>query len=46
MPAPPWPRQRPQVSFIVCTRDRVAVLEACIASIRAACRAHPGFAAE
>ncbi|TIS45964.1 MAG: glycosyltransferase [Mesorhizobium sp.] len=46
LPAPPWPRQRPQVSFIVCTRDRVAVLEACIGSIRAACRAHPGFAAE
>ncbi|MDX8480738.1 glycosyltransferase [Mesorhizobium sp. VK24D] len=46
LPAPPWPRQRPQVSFIVCTRDRAAVLEACIDSIRAACRAHPAFAAE
>ncbi|RWK01216.1 MAG: glycosyltransferase family 2 protein [Mesorhizobium sp.] len=46
LPAPPWPRQRPDVSFIVCTRDRLAVLEACIASIRAACRAHPAFAAE
>ncbi|OHV88780.1 glycosyl transferase [Mesorhizobium sp. ORS 3428] len=45
-PAPPWPRQRPQVSFIVCTRDRVAVLEACIESIQAASRAHPRFAAE
>jgi GT2 family glycosyltransferase len=38
--------QRPAVSFIVCTRDRLAVLEACIYSIRAACRAHPAFAAE
>ncbi|PBB95956.1 glycosyltransferase [Mesorhizobium sp. WSM3862] len=46
LPAPPWPRQRPQVSFIVCTRDRAAVLEACIDSIRAACLAHPAFAAE
>ncbi|RUX19505.1 hypothetical protein EOA23_30405, partial [Mesorhizobium sp. M2A.F.Ca.ET.042.01.1.1] len=36
LPPPPWPRQRPQVSFIVCTRDRLAVLEACIDSIRAA----------
>ena len=45
-PAPPRPRQRLEVSFIVCTRDRVAVLEACIASIQAACRAHPAFAAE
>ncbi|WP_217576809.1 glycosyltransferase family 2 protein [Mesorhizobium sp. GbtcB19] len=45
--APPSPVQRrPQVSFIVCTRDRLAVLEACIDSIRAACRAHPAFAAE
>ncbi|MEZ2329616.1 glycosyltransferase family 2 protein [Mesorhizobium sp. RCC_202] len=43
---PPWPGQRPQVSFIVCTRDRLAVLEACIDSIRAACLAHPAFAAE
>jgi glycosyltransferase involved in cell wall biosynthesis len=46
LPGPAWPRQRPQVSFIVCTRDRLAVLEACIDSIRAACRAHPAFAAE
>ncbi|TGP20374.1 MULTISPECIES: glycosyltransferase [unclassified Mesorhizobium] len=46
LPAPPWPRQRPQVSFIVCTRDRIAVLKTCIASIRAACLAHPAFAAE
>ena len=46
LPVPPWPRQLPQVSFIVCTRDRLAVLEACIDSIRAACRAHPAFAAE
>ncbi len=45
-PVPPWPRQRPEVSFIVCTRDRLAVLEACIDSIRAACLAHPAFAAE
>lgn len=36
----------PEVSFIVCTRDRVAVLQACIKSIQAACRAHPAFAAE
>ncbi|ESX04736.1 glycosyl transferase [Mesorhizobium sp. LSJC268A00] len=35
-----------EVSFIVCTRDRAAVLEACIASIQAACRAHAAFAAE
>ncbi|TGQ12198.1 MULTISPECIES: glycosyltransferase [unclassified Mesorhizobium] len=46
LPPPPWPRQRPPVSFIVCTRDRLDVLEACIDSIRAACRAHPAFAAE
>ncbi|RRH95977.1 glycosyltransferase [Mesorhizobium tamadayense] len=46
LPVPPWPRQRPQVSFIVCTRDRMAVLEACIGSIQAACLAHPAFAAE
>lgn len=46
LPVPPRPRQLPQVSFIVCTRDRLAVLEACIDSIRAACRAHPAFAAE
>ncbi|WP_292256605.1 glycosyltransferase, partial [Mesorhizobium sp.] len=46
LPPPPWPRQRPQVSFIVCTRDRLAVLEACIESIRAACRAHPAYTAE
>lgn len=46
LPALPWPRQRPRVSFIVCTRDRLAVLQACIDSIRAACRAHPAFAAE
>ena len=45
-PVPPWPRQWPEVSFIVCTRDRLAVLEACIDSIRAACLAHPAFAAE
>ncbi|MBZ9761125.1 glycosyltransferase [Mesorhizobium sp. CA8] len=38
--------KRPQVSFIVCTRDRAAVLEACIDSIRVACAAHPAFAAE
>ncbi|RAZ84698.1 glycosyltransferase family 2 protein [Mesorhizobium hawassense] len=45
--APPSPvRQRPQVSFIVCTRDRVSVLKACIESIHAACRAHPAFTAE
>ncbi|RWP08205.1 MAG: glycosyltransferase [Mesorhizobium sp.] len=36
----------PEVSFIVCTRNRVAVLEPCIKSIQAACRAHPAFAAE
>ena len=46
LPPPPWPRQRPQVSFIVCTRDRAAVLEACVDSIHAACRAHPAFTAE
>jgi glycosyltransferase involved in cell wall biosynthesis len=46
LPPPPRPRQRPEVSFIVCTRDRLDVLEACIVSIRAACRAHPAFAAE
>lgn len=45
-PAPARPQQRPEVSFIVCTRDRVAVLEACIDSIRAACAAHPAFATE
>ncbi|TGP57324.1 glycosyltransferase [bacterium M00.F.Ca.ET.230.01.1.1] len=46
LPAPPWPGQRPQVSFIVCTRDRAAVLETCVDSILAACRAHPAFTAE
>lgn len=46
LPPPPWPRQRPQVSFIVCTRDRLDLLEACIDSIRAACRAHPAYTAE
>ncbi|MDG4884169.1 glycosyltransferase [Mesorhizobium sp. WSM4884] len=46
LPVPPWPRQRPWVSFIVCTRDRLGVLELCIDSIRAACRAHPALAAE
>jgi len=48
-PVPTTPRsERPsfEVSFIVCTRDRAAVLEACIASIQAACRAHAAFAAE
>ncbi|CDX22352.1 Family 2 glycosyl transferase [Mesorhizobium plurifarium] len=45
-PTPPRPKQRPAVSFIVCTRDRLAVLEACIDSIRVACRAHRAFAAE
>ncbi|SFO67197.1 Glycosyltransferase, GT2 family [Mesorhizobium sp. NFR06] len=45
-PAPPWPRRRPQVSFIVCTWDRLAMLEACIGSIRDACRAHPAVTAE
>lgn len=39
-------RSAPEVSFIICTRNRVAVLEACIKSVQAACRAHPGFAAE
>ncbi|TIX46263.1 MAG: glycosyltransferase family 2 protein, partial [Mesorhizobium sp.] len=44
----PRPQQgpAPAVSFIVCTRDRVAVLEPCISSIQAACRAHADFAAE
>jgi glycosyltransferase involved in cell wall biosynthesis len=46
LPPPPRPGQRPEVSFIVCTRDRLDVLEACIDSIRAACRVHPAFAAE
>ena len=36
----------PEVSFIVSTRNRVAVLEPCIKSIQSACRAHPAFAAE
>src|SRR5882757_880842 len=39
-------RSGPEVSFIICTRNRVAVLEACIKSVQAACRAHAGFAAE
>ena len=39
-------RSGPEVSFIICTRNRVAVLEACIQSVQAACRAHAGFAAE
>ncbi|ESX43474.1 MULTISPECIES: glycosyltransferase [unclassified Mesorhizobium] len=48
-PVPTSPRsERPslEVSFIVCTRDRAAVLEACIASIQTACRVHATFAAE
>jgi len=45
-PTPPRSKPRLQVSFIVCTRDRVGVLEPCIESIRAACLAHPSFAAE
>jgi len=49
-PSPVHPRrgQKPafEVSFIICTRDRLAVLEACIKSVQAACRAHPAFAAE
>ncbi|WP_051069162.1 glycosyltransferase family 2 protein [Mesorhizobium metallidurans] len=36
----------PAVSFIVCTRNRVTVLEPCIKSIQAACRRHAAFAAE
>ncbi|MBZ9868489.1 glycosyltransferase [Mesorhizobium sp. CA15] len=44
--SPPGPNQRLEVSFIVCTRDRAAVLKSCIDSIRAACRTHPAFAAE
>ncbi|RUU89381.1 MULTISPECIES: glycosyltransferase [unclassified Mesorhizobium] len=39
-------RSAPEVSFIICTRNRVAVLDACIKSVQAACRAHAGFAAE
>jgi glycosyltransferase involved in cell wall biosynthesis len=50
VPAPvnPRPRHRsaPEVSFIVCTRNRVAMIEACIKSIQTACRSHPGFAAD
>ncbi|MES0069925.1 glycosyltransferase [Mesorhizobium sp. M0074] len=50
VPAPvsPRPQHRSarEVSFIVCTRNRVAVLEACIKSIQTACRSHPAFAAE
>ncbi|MGX5827863.1 glycosyltransferase family 2 protein [Mesorhizobium sp. 43Arga] len=46
-PADPRPeRSGPEVSFIICTRNRIAVLEACIKSVQAACRAHAGFAAE
>jgi glycosyltransferase involved in cell wall biosynthesis len=36
----------PEVSFIVCTRNRVAVLEPCIKSIQTACRSHAAFTAE
>lgn len=47
VPADPRPeRSAPEVSFIICTRNRVAVLEACIKSVQAACRAHATFAAE
>src|SRR5438445_517974 len=46
-PADPRPeRSAPEVSFIICTRNRVAVLEACIKSVQAACRAYAAFAAE
>ncbi|WEX75327.1 glycosyltransferase [Sinorhizobium numidicum] len=34
-------RSRPFASFIVCTRDRVQALPACIRSIEAACCSHP-----
>jgi glycosyltransferase involved in cell wall biosynthesis len=40
------PGAAPEVSFIVCTRNRVAVLEPCIKSIQTACRSHAGLAAE
>ncbi|TGV13546.1 glycosyltransferase [Mesorhizobium sp. M8A.F.Ca.ET.173.01.1.1] len=47
VPVDPRPeRSPPAVSFIICTRNRVAVLEACIRSVQSACRAHAGFAAE
>ncbi|TIN17839.1 MAG: glycosyltransferase family 2 protein, partial [Mesorhizobium sp.] len=39
-PAPAGPRPErsaPEVSFIICTRNRVAVLDACIKSVQAAC---------
>jgi glycosyltransferase involved in cell wall biosynthesis len=39
-------RSAPEVSFIICTRNRVAVLEACIRSVQTACRSHAAFAAE
>ncbi|MQW88799.1 glycosyltransferase family 2 protein [Sinorhizobium saheli] len=37
---------RPFASFIVCTRNRVSALRACIRSIEAACRAHPAVMSE
>ena len=37
---------RPFASFIVCTRDRVKLLVACIRSIETTCLAHPAIASE
>lgn len=36
----------PSASFIVCTRNRVAALRACVQSIQAACRSHATFLTE
>jgi len=39
-------RREPLASFIVCTRNRAAALEACIRSIERACRSHATVASE
>ena len=36
----------PQASFIVCTRNRAALLDACVRSIENACRSHAAYTTE
>lgn len=43
---PPSQGSRPNVSFLVCTRNRVDRLKACVRSIERACRRHADLTAE
>jgi glycosyltransferase involved in cell wall biosynthesis len=43
---PCWPGVMPQVSIIVCTRNRADVLPACLKSIEAAVAASPAIETE